>query len=85
MYLNVAPEISQELMTGRYHGHESRKDIYEKDLGYLRGSREVAEYCCEKLDWKVIQCNVGESMRGIDEIQKEIRTLLYNYINSKNN
>ncbi len=76
VYLKVAPEISQELMTGRYYGDESRKDIHEKDVEYLRRSREAAEYCCEKLDWKVIQCNVGESMRGIDEIQEEIRTLL---------
>lgn len=76
VYLKVAPEISQKLMIGRYHGDESRKDIHEKDMEYLGRSHEAARYCCEKLGWKEIQCNVGENMRSIDEIQDEIRMLV---------
>ena len=39
IYLDVAPEVSQKLMTGRYHGDEDKKDIHEKDVDYLRHSR----------------------------------------------
>lgn len=30
IYLQVDPAVSQKLMTGRYHGDESRKDVHER-------------------------------------------------------
>lgn len=76
IYLKVDPEISQKLMSGRYHGDESRKDIHEKDVAYLKKSREAAEYCCEKLGWKKIECSGSDGMRSIEEIQKDIVSIL---------
>lgn len=76
IYLKVDPEISQKLMTGRYNGDESKKDIHEKDVEYLRRSREAAEYCCRKLGWKEIQCCTNDGMRSIEEIQGHIVKLL---------
>ena len=35
IYLQVDPAVSQKLMTQRYHGDESRKDVHEKDTEYL--------------------------------------------------
>ena len=49
MYLQVDPAVSQKLMTGRYHGDESRKDVHEKDIEYLARSRRAAEYCAVHL------------------------------------
>ena len=49
VYLQVDPAVSQKLMTGRYHGDESRKDVHEKDIEYLARSRRAAEYCAEHL------------------------------------
>ena len=43
VYLQVDPAVSQKLMTGRYHGDESRKDVHEKDIEYLARSRRAAE------------------------------------------
>ena len=39
IYLAVDPEVSQRLITERYHGDESKKDIQEKDTEYLARSR----------------------------------------------
>lgn len=78
IYLKVDPEISQRLMTGRYHGDESKKDIHEKDMEYLKRSREAAEYCCERLGWKEVQCTNAEGMRSIEDIQNEIRGIVEN-------
>ena len=72
VYLKVDPEVSQKLMTGRYDGDESKKDIHERDLDYLRRSREAAEFCSRKLGWKTVECCEGERMRGIEEIHREI-------------
>ena len=44
IYLDMPPEISQRLLTGRYHGDESQKDIHESHLTYLRSCRNAALY-----------------------------------------
>ena len=76
IYLNVDPEVSQKLMTGRYQGDETKKDIHEGNLPYLNRSRQAAEYCSRKLGWKEIQCCQDGQMRSIASIQAEILSLL---------
>lgn len=75
IYLKVDPDVSQQLMTGRYRGDESKKDIHESNLDYLRRSREAAEYCSRKLGWKTIECSNRRGMRSIAEIHDEIKEL----------
>ncbi len=72
VYLRVDPAVSQKLMTGRYQGDESKKDIHEKDLSYLDRSRMAAEYCAEKLGWKTVSCVSGGTMRTVEDIHQEI-------------
>lgn len=56
IYLAVDPEVSQRLMTVRYHGDESKKDIQEKDTEYMARARAAAEYCAKTLGWRRIEC-----------------------------
>lgn len=72
IYLNVDPAVSQRLMTGRYRGDESKKDIHEGNLSYLQRSREVAAYCSRKLGWREIACCENGEMRSISAIGEEI-------------
>ena len=63
IYLDVIPEVSQKLMTGRYNGDENKKDIHEADTEYLKKSRESALYAAEKLGWNVVSlCENGEML-----------------------
>ena len=75
IYLQVDPTVSQRLMTERYHGDESKKDVHEKDLEYLARSRRAAEYCAEHLGWKTVHCTQGDAMRSIEEIQQEVQRI----------
>ena len=75
VYLQVDPAVSQKLMTGRYHGDESRKDVHEKDIEYLARSRRAAEYCAAHLGWATVHCTENGAMRTIEEIQAEVRAL----------
>lgn len=75
-YLHVDPEVSQKLMTERYKGDESKKDIYEADIEYLKQSQETAQYCAKKLGWKVIACCSNGAMRSIDEIHHDIMNVI---------
>ena len=73
VYLQVDPAVSQRLMTGRYQGDESKKDIHEKDREYLARSRRAAEYCAARLGWHTVPCCQGEEMRPIPAIQQDVR------------
>ncbi len=81
VYLQVDPAVSQKLMTGRYHGDESKKDVHEKDLEYLARSRKAAEFCAAHLGWKTVHCTEGETMRTIEEIQSEVQALAAEALN----
>lgn len=76
VYLSVDPAVSQRLMTGRYQGDESRKDIHEGNLAYLRRSRLAAEYCSSRLGWRQIECCRGGKMRTVEAIQADILALI---------
>lgn len=76
VYLRVDPALSQQLMSGRYRGDESKKDIHEANLAYLARSREAAEYCAQALGWQTVPCEEGGSLRPIEDIARQILTCL---------
>lgn len=75
IYLQVDPAVSQKLMTQRYHGDESKKDVHEKDTAYLARSRAAAEFCARHLGWDTVHCTSGDAMRSIEDIQQEVQQL----------
>ena len=76
IYLQVDPAVSQRLMTQRYRGDESRKDVHERDTEYLARSRCAAEYCAAHLGWAVVHCTSGDNMRSIEDIQAEVQEIV---------
>ena len=84
IYLRVDPAVSQQLMTGRYHGDENRKDIQERDLEYLERSRRAAEYCARRLGWKTVQCVREGRMETVEEIGRQVYALALEAIGLEN-
>ena len=80
IFLDMPPEVSQTLLSGRYEGDEAKKDIHERDLAYLKHSREAAQYCAEKLGWLTVDCCRDGQMLPIEEIHKRIMLLVEKYI-----
>lgn len=72
IYLKVDPAVSQKLMTGRYAGDESKKDIHEGNLDYLNRSRMAAGYCSQKLGWHEIECSTDSGMRSVEAILADV-------------
>ncbi len=72
IYLEVDPAVSQALMTGRYQGDETRKDIHEKDLHYLARSQRAARYCAQTLGWTTVACCQDNAMRTISAIHGDV-------------
>lgn len=75
VFLDMDPEISQKLMSGRYKGDENKKDIHEKDTEYLAKCRKAAFYSANKLDWKIIKCYEDDEPLPIDTIALKIKEL----------
>lgn len=76
LYLDVEPSVSQRLLSGRYAGDNTKKDIHERDLDYLVHCRKCALYAAEKLHWDVIDCVQNGEMRSIEDIQNELQRKL---------
>lgn len=74
IYLDMPVEISQKLMSKRYGGNESKKDVHEADVAYLNACREAASYAAEKMDWIKIKCFENSDARSIEAIAEEIGT-----------
>lgn len=72
IFLDMPIEISQKLMSERYKGDESKKDIHESNIEYLKTCRKTALYAAEKLGWNVIECNDGEKPLPVEVITDRI-------------
>lgn len=78
IFLDMPVEISQKLMTGRYDGDESKKDIHEVNVEFLKSCRETALYTAKKQGWKIINCSDGKAPLQIDVITDKIMTEIRN-------
>lgn len=76
IYLDVLPDVSQKLLSGRYKGDETKKDIHEKNMEFLLSCRNSAMYSAEKLDWKVVNCCADNSIKEISDINKDIMKII---------
>lgn len=72
IFLDMPIEVSQQLMSLRYNGDESKKDIHERDTGFLSACREAALYTAEKCGWRIVPCSREGEPRKIEEINEEL-------------
>ena len=76
IYLDMSVDVSQKLLSKRYNGDESKKDIHESNVEFLKECRKSAVYAAEKLGWAVVSCDDGENPRSIDEISRDIQKIV---------
>ncbi len=72
LFLDMPPAVSQQLLSHRYDGDESRKDIHERDTAYLRDCRRCALYAAEKKGWTLVACGDEHGPFAPAEITKAI-------------
>ena len=73
VYLDMHPEASRRLLSQRYDGDESRRDLHEQNYRYLLACRSGALYAAEKLGWHILHCSDAEhAPRPVEDIAKEI-------------
>lgn len=72
VFLDMPVEISQKLLSARYDGDESKKDIHEQNVDFLKACREAALYVAKRDGWIIIPCNNGDEPRTIEDINSEL-------------
>ncbi|MCM1523200.1 MAG: thymidylate kinase [Ruminococcus sp.] len=75
--LDITPELSQERLSARYGGDESKKDIHESSAEYMGRCREAALYAARRQGWDIVSCSdeTGAS-RSENEISQMILDLI---------
>jgi len=76
IFLDVPIEISQKLMSGRYDGDESKKDIHEANVEYLYSCRKSALFAAERLGWKVLDCCSENGLLPIETVTNELLNII---------
>ena len=76
IFLDSPIEVSQKLLSKRYGGDESKKDIHERDTAFLSACRSAALYTAEKCGWSIVKCSENVEPRTIEEINEELFALV---------
>lgn len=76
IFLDMPVEISQKLMSERYGGDESKKDIHEANVRYLQACRKSALYAAERLGWKIVDCSADGKPLTVEEINGKLLQLI---------
>lgn len=74
-FLDMPLEVSNKLLSTRYEGDESKRDIHESNANYLKMCRKAAYFAANKLGWKVVNCAKDGEPRTIEDIANEILNL----------
>ena len=72
IYLDVPIERSKELISFRYEGDLSKKDIHERDIVYLEKCQKAAMYSYKLLSWQRIDCMEEGKLKSIEQIGQEV-------------
>ena len=75
IFLYVPTEVSQRMITDRYHGDNTKKDIHECNIQYLKNCEVSGLYAANALNWEIIQCCNNGNMRSIDDIHEDVMLL----------
>ena len=76
IFLDMPVEVSQKLMTARYGGDESKKDVHEANVEFLNACREAALYAADKYGWNVITCAQNGEPLSIESINDKVYELV---------
>ncbi len=76
IYLDMPVGISQKLMTRRYNGNESKKDVHEADVEFLNKCRKSALYAAKKQGWHIIECSDGTQPYSIEKVHDRIMKII---------
>lgn len=80
IFLSMPTEFSDELLTKRYEGDETKRDIHELDKQYQIKCRNAALFSAKYGGWNTINCVKNNSIRDISDISEEVFSIVFEVI-----
>lgn len=75
IFLDMPIEISQKLLTERYKGDNSKKDLHESNFEFLQQCRQSALFSAKEQSWSIISCAENGQPRSIEDIHHDVVSL----------
>ncbi|MEG0570572.1 MAG: deoxynucleoside kinase [Oscillospiraceae bacterium] len=72
IFLDMSRNVANKLISSRYNGDETKKDIHESNMQYMQKCAVAAKFAAKKGDWSIISCSNNESPLPILDINKKI-------------
>lgn len=85
IFLDMPIEVSQKLLSKRYAGDETKKDIHESDTEYLDRCRKAAVYTAEYSGWEIIPCAESGEPRSVEDISNDVLNSVLKLYNNEEN
>ncbi len=76
IYLDVPTDHTEMMMRNREAETNTKADIHEQDMEYLATCRRTGRTAAEYYGWKIITCVKDGKMRSIEDIHREIYSLV---------
>ena len=76
IFLHAPFDLVTEMRNARKQNEGIVNDIHESNLDFMEKVYESAMFIADYLSWDKVQCNDGNKMREIDDIHKEIYSLV---------
>lgn len=76
IYLDMPTELTERLMRQRESDTQTKADIHEKDLEYLRLCRRTGLQAASYYGWKIVHCARDGALRSVQDIHAEIFDLV---------
>ncbi|MDR2647386.1 MAG: thymidylate kinase [Oscillospiraceae bacterium] len=80
LFLDMPTDVSKRLLSLRYGGDESLRDIHEADDAYLLACRQTALAAAETLGWYSIQCAQNNQPFSPEVIHESIRNIIAKHL-----
>jgi len=75
IFLDMPVEVSQRLLSQRYHGDEGKKDIHESHLEFLKRCAACARFAGERLGWEMVPCAKDGEPLPVEAIHQAVLKL----------
>lgn len=76
VFLDMHVDVSQKLLSNRYNGDETKKDIHEVDVEFLVKCREAALFTAKKQNWEIVECSDENNPFSIEYISEKLKKIV---------
>lgn len=70
LFLDMPAPVSERMLSDRYLGDESKRDLHERDGVYMENCRAAARFAADRFGWEIIPCSDGSEPYSIDAVTK---------------